>query len=70
MKKGRIALVLFVAVVLVWAAAGGDLVGRVMHRLYPRPYREMLFSHDFLKLSKNAFIEKRKIPRQQLCQFS
>lgn len=42
MKKGRIALVLFVAVVLVWAAAGGDLVGWVMHRLYPRPYREMV----------------------------
>jgi len=34
------------------------------------PDKETIFSHDFLELSKNAFIEKRKIIRQQLCQFS
>ena len=33
------------------------------------PNKETIFSHDFLKLSKNAFIEKRKKTRQQLCQF-
>ncbi len=34
------------------------------------PDKATIFSHDFLELSKNAFIEKRKIPRQQLCLFS
>jgi len=34
------------------------------------PNKETLFSHDFLELFKNAFIEKRKIIQQQLCQFS
>lgn len=34
------------------------------------PDKETIFSHDFLELSKNAFIEKRKKNRQQLCQFS
>ena len=33
------------------------------------PDKETIFSHDFLELSKNAFIEKRKKNRQQLCQF-
>ena len=34
------------------------------------PDKETMFSHDFLELSKNAFIEKRKVVRQQLCQFA
>lgn len=34
------------------------------------PNKETLFYHNFLELSKNAFIEKRRITRQQLCRFS
>ena len=33
------------------------------------PDKEIIFSNNFLELSKNAFIEKRKKNRQQLCQF-
>lgn len=42
MKKGRIVLVLLIALIVVWALAGDSLVDWAMHKLYPRPYRELV----------------------------
>lgn len=42
MKKGRVILVVFIALIIAWIAAGDSLAGWVMHRLYPRPYGELV----------------------------
>ena len=47
----------------------GDEVSIVLIYMMILPNKETILINDFLGLSKNAFIEKHKVPRQPLCKF-